>query len=49
MDAVDILEQARELIATRGWTQGQSARDKYGYVVSFSDANAVCYCLLVCI
>ena len=43
--AAHLLTEARALIE-RGWTQGASARDKNGDVVSVASVRAVCWCPL---
>lgn len=46
-ETVTVLRKARELIARPGgWTQGASARDARGGVVSIAKDTATCFCTL---
>lgn len=44
MTVVDVLRRARDLLLTKGWTQGAFARNKYGRSITALSRDAVCYC-----
>ena len=46
MNTTQILAAASELLVTKGWTQGESAKDKDGYCVPSYSPRATCYCLI---